>query len=312
MTFRKRTFREIIPAIALVAMLQGTLFAQLNGHNLRGDYGLQSGSQAAPGWYGSLLYLNYNIDTVRDRNGDALSTAGGDINVQAGSPILMRVTDQQIWGANYGFLVAPSWTNNKLDSPLLSATQKTDTGFGDLYVQPINLGWHTDRFDYVAGLGVFAPTGKYNDGGDDNVGLGMWSFEFFGGATYYIDTQKTWHASVLASYETHTEKEDSDTRVGDILTLEGGIGKSFMEGAINVGGAYFAQWKLTDDDFGGLVPAGRIGRHKIFGAGPEVTVPVFANDKAVGLFGARYFWEFGTESMTEGEMLLITFTLAMM
>ena len=70
MTFRKRTFREIIPAIALVAMLQGTLFAQLNGHNLRGDYGLQSGSQAAPGWYGSLLYLNYNIDTVRDRNGD--------------------------------------------------------------------------------------------------------------------------------------------------------------------------------------------------------------------------------------------------
>jgi len=224
----------------------------------------------------------------------------------------MRVTDQQMWGANYGFVIAPAWTNNKLDSPLLATKQETDTGFGDLYVQPINLGWHKDRADYVAGLGLFAPTGRYDDGADDNVGLGMWSFELFGGMTYYFDAEKTWHTSVLASYETHTEKEDSDVRVGDIVTLEGGIGKSFMEGAINVGAAYFAQWKVTDDDFGGFLPAGRIGRHKIFGAGPEVTVPVFANDKVVGLFGARYFWEFGAESMTEGDMLLLTFTLATM
>ena len=169
MTYTCKTLRGLILGIAFTAMLPGTVFAQLNGHNLRGDYGLQSGSQPAPGWYGSLLYLNYNIDTVRDRNGDALSTAGGDINVQAGSPILMRVTDRQVWGANYGFVIAPAWTNNKLDSPLLSTKQETDTGFGDLYVQPVNLGWHTDRFDYVAGLGLFAPTGKYSDGANDNV-----------------------------------------------------------------------------------------------------------------------------------------------
>lgn len=310
MAFTTKILRRLIVGIALVAALQGTAVAQLNGHNLRGDYGLQSGTQPPPGWYGSLLYLNYNVDTVRDRDGDALPSAGGDITVEAFSPILMGVTKHKVWGANYGFVVAPSWANNSLDAPLLDVKQKTDMGFGDLYVQPVHLGWHQDRADYVAGLGVFAPTGRYDDGADDNVGLGMWTFEFFGGMTYYLDAAKTWHASVLASYETHTEKEDSDIRVGDILTLEGGIGRSFMDGAINVGAVYFAQWKVTDDDFGGFPPTGRLGKHKIFGAGPELTVPIFATDEFAGLLGVRYFWDFGAESTTEGESLLLTLTLA--
>ena len=85
---------------AIVALsVPGAVFAQMNGHNLRGDYGLQSGSQPAPGWYGSLLYLNYNIDSVRSRSGDALRSAGGDITVQAISPILLGVTEKQVWGA---------------------------------------------------------------------------------------------------------------------------------------------------------------------------------------------------------------------
>jgi hypothetical protein len=293
-----------------VAVLQGTVLAQLNGHNLRGDYGLQSGTQPPPGWYTSLLYVNYEIDTVRNRNGDALPSAGGDITVQALAPILWWVTDKQVLGGNYSFVIVPSWTTNSLDSPLLQTKLKTDWGFGDLYFQPVNLGWHKDRADYVAGLGLFAPTGRYEDGANDNLGLGMWTFEFFAGATYYFDAEKTWHASVVAWYETHTDKEDSDIRVGDILTLEGGVGKSFMDGAINVGVAYFAQWKITDDDFAGLLPPGAVGKHEIFGVGPEVTVPVFATDKVAGLIGARYLWDFGSKSTTEGETLLLTFTLA--
>ncbi len=50
----------------------------------------------------------------------------------------------------------------------------------------------------VAGLGIYAPTGEYEAGGDSDRGLG----------------------------------------------------KSFMDGAANVGIAYYAQWKVSDDDFG--------------------------------------------------------------
>jgi hypothetical protein len=185
-----------------------------------------------------------------------------------------------------------------------------DLGFGDLYFQPINLGWHMDMFDYVAGLGLFFPTGRYEDGADDNVGLGMWSFEFFGGTTAFLDGAKTWHASILASYETHTSKKDSDIDVGDLLTLEGGIGKSFMDGALSVGGAYFVQWKITGDDFDIPEINDIAAKHFIFGAGPELNVPVFAMEKVAGLVGARYFWDFGVTSNTDGQTLLVTFTLA--
>lgn len=307
---RNRSALRFVLGLAFLAMLPGTASGGLNGHNLRGDYGLQSGTQPPPGWYASLLYINYNVDTVRDRNGDAQPSAGGDITVNGIAPILWWVTDKKIWGGNYSFVLVPSWTNNNLEAPLLGIDQETDTGFGDLYVQPINLGWHKEQVDYVAGLGLFMPTGRYEAGADNNVGLGMWSFEIFGGATYFFDKEKTWHASALAFYETHTEKEDSDVRVGDILTIEGGVGKSFMDGAVNAGVAYFAQWKLTDDDFGGLIPTGSVGKHQIFAVGPELSVPVFATEKVVGLLGVRYLWDVGSESTTEGETFLVTFTLA--
>jgi hypothetical protein len=310
MTKTSRVWQKVIFGMAFVVMLQGTVMAQMNGHNLKGDYGLQSGSQPAPGWYGSLLYLNYDFDTVRNRHGDALQSMGGDITVQAISPILVGVTEKKLWGANYAFLIAPSWINNSLDSPLLERDLKTDTDFGDLYVQPLHLGWHKDHVDYVAGLGLFIPTGRYDDGADDNVGLGMWSFEIFGGTTYFFDTAKTWHASVLGSYETHTDKEHSDVKVGDILTLEGGVGKSFMEGAINVGVSYFTQWKITDDDFGKELLKPDVGKHEIYGVGPELSVPIFVTEKSIGLLDFRYYWDFGSESTTEGETFLLTFTWA--
>lgn len=304
--------RIAFAVVGAVALLSGTASGQMNGHNLRGDYGLQSGSQPPPGLYGSLMYLDYNVDTVRDRRGDALRSAGGDITVQAITPIVTWVTDQKIWGANYACVIAPSWINNSLDSPLLESELETDTGFGDLYVQPINLGWHKDRIDYAAGLGLFLPTGRYEDGADDNLGLGMWTFEVFGGATYFFDEQRSWHASILGTYETHSEKDDSDIQVGDILTLEGGVGKSFMKGAINVGAAYFAQWKVTEDDFDDPRLNDVADKHQVFGAGPEVSVPLFATEEVAGLLGVRYFWDFGAESTTEGETLLVTFTLASM
>jgi hypothetical protein len=76
---------------------------------------------------------------------------------------------------------------------------------------------HRERADFVAGLGIFAPTGKYEPEGSDNTGLGMWSLEFFAGTTVYLDAAKSWHLATTAFFETHTEKEDSDIKVGNLL-----------------------------------------------------------------------------------------------
>jgi hypothetical protein len=55
----------------------------------------------------------------------------------------------------------------------------------------------------------------------------MWSYEVFGGTTVYFDEKRTWNFATLASFETHGKKDGTDIRVGDLLTLEGGLGKSF-------------------------------------------------------------------------------------
>ena len=143
----------------------------------------------------------------------------------------------------------------------------------------------------------------------DNLGLGMWSFELFGGATVYFDQKKRWHFATMAFYETHTEKKDTDITVGDILTLEGGLGRSFKEGAISAGLAYYAQWKVTDDDLGFELPGDRrLGKHRVYGLGPELTLPIATSKTLIGFVNLRYFWEFGARTTLEGNTFTFTMT----
>ena len=316
MVSQKRMFlgTSLISAILLL-FLTTPLLAGYGGHNMKGDYGLLSGSQPPPGFYlMAPMYYNYDADTLRDRNGDKISIDDqerGSLEANAYIFGLIWVSEYKIFGGNYSFQVYPALTDNTFESPILGLTQSVDTGFADLYFQPFNLGWHTPRADFIAGLGIYAPTGKYEDGGDDNTGLGMWSFELFAGTTVYFDEAKNYHFSANAYYETHTEKEDSDITVGDILTIEGGLGRSFMDGAVSVGAAYYAQWKLDEDDIPDLdlLTGGRsVGKHSVYGIGPEISLPLATSKKLYGFLSARYFWEFDAESTSEGESLVITLT----
>ena len=58
----------------------------------------------------------------------------------------------------------------------------------------------------------------------------MWTYEPFLGATVFFDEKKTLSLATTAYWEFHGKKEDSDVKVGQILTLEGGLGKSFLGG----------------------------------------------------------------------------------
>ena len=94
-----------------------------------------------------------------------------------------------------------------------------------------------------------------------------------------------------------------------MLTVEGGLGKWLGHGRVSVGVSYFAQWKLTDDEFGAITPPDAVGRHRVFGAGPEITILIFATDKAEGVLNARYLTEFVAESMTKGDTFIFSLTV---
>lgn len=306
----------IIVSLMVAIILQAApAFAGFAGHNSKGDFGLQSGTQLPPGFYLAPMYYRYDADTVKDSSGNTVSPTPQNPGSVAANAYLLGfiwVSEYKLLGGNYSFQIWPGFTNNNLEVPILGFDDGVSTGFADLYMQPLNLGWNIDVADFTAGVGIFAPTGSYELGGSNNRGLGMWSFELFAGTTVYFDKARSWHLATTAFWETHTDKKSTNIRVGDMLTLEGGLGKSFMDGTLSVGAAYYAQWKLTNDELGINSPlfSGRsVGKNRVYGLGPELTVPIATSEKLYGFLTARYLWEFEAESTSEGETFVLTFTL---
>ena len=237
-------------ACGLTLLSAGPAQAQLNGSHTMGDFGVQSGSQPAPGFYAAAFYLHYGTDTIKNADGDTVRLAQdspSSLGVGAVAPLLWYVSKTKILGANYGAFVTLPFANASLEAPAFQLSRPGDTGVSDLLFRPLDLGWHTPHADVAAGLQLYLPTGRYTPGGDDNLGKGMWTYEPFVGATVFFDEKKTFSFATTAYWEFHGKKEDSDVKVGQILSLEGGLGKSFLGGGVIIGAAYYAQWKITKD-----------------------------------------------------------------
>jgi len=224
--------RVLRSALVSGALLVGTLIslvptsavAQLGGENLRGDYGMKSGSQGPPGFYLGNIFYFYRTGTIKDLNGNDLSRSP-DIDIFGDIILTSYVTKKKILGANYAFAVALPILNAELALPSLDVGSQT-WGLGDLYVKPLELGWHFKHADAIAGYAFMAPTGRYTAGAKDNTGLGMWSNEFSAGTTVYFDQARKWHAAGTGFFEIHTSKQDLDAKTGNIFTLEGGVGRA--------------------------------------------------------------------------------------
>jgi hypothetical protein len=302
----------------LMLLLPRPAAAQLNGSHSLGDFGVQSGSQPQPGFYAALFYLRYDTDTIKDADGRTIrpsQNAPGSVAISAAAPILWYVSKAKFLGANYGAFAVLPWANASLEAPAFAIGETVDTNFADMAVRPLDLGWHTKRADATAGFQFYIPTGQYERGGSDNIGKGMWTYEPFVGTTVYFDDKRTVSLAATAFWEWHGTKKDTDVKVGQILTLEGGLGKSYLGGGLILGAAYYAQWKLTEDqlaDFELPGGAGHIvsfpGKHRVFGFGPDVTLPVASKSKLFSLVNIRYLWETGAHLKTQGQTLAVTAT----
>ena len=115
-----------------------------------------------------------------------------------------------------------------------------------------------------------------------------------------------------AAFDFHSKKEDSETKVGNILNLEGGVGADFLKGGLTAGLAYFGVFKLTDDEFGSRLPSLLIrGKNSIWGLGPEVSLALATKKAVYGFVTVRYQWELAGRTSTEGAVwnILATFPL---
>lgn len=309
-------------AVVLVVLAAEPADAQFNGGNVLGDAGVGSGTQPPPGWNVGALYYRYATDTVMKADGSRIvfdPSRPGSLTAEAIAPTLVFVSRARILGADYGVVLAPSFANASLEAPIFGLDEQAGTGAGDLYLLPITLGWHMTRADIKAAFGFFAPTGRYTAGADDNLGKGMWCYELSAGTTVFLDSKKAWGVATSAFWEAHSTKSVeiaigdrvklTDVRVGQILTLEGGLGRSFLKGAASVGVAYYAQWKLTSDHLAAAIDLpveSPLGKHRVYGVGPDVTLPIATRKRLISLVNIRYVWETGARVKTQGQSLVIT------
>ncbi len=304
-------------AAGLVLALGAPARAQLAGSHTLGDYGVQAGSQPGPGFYNVVFCYRYSTDTIKDADGNTVPPLGSPPSTVAAAvaDYFYFVSRSTIAGAHYGALVALPWVNGTLEAPAFTLSEDTGTRFGDIMVRPFELGWHASRTDVTTGIDLYLPTGRYEAGGYDNVGKGMVTFEPYVGTTFFLDEKRSTSVATTAFWEINGKKKGTDAKVGQILSLEGGIGKSFMGGGMSFGLAYYVEWKITKDQLAQLVlPGGEPvdvnlpDKHKVWALGPDVTLPIASKSKLFALVNIRYLWETAARVKTQGNTLVLMAT----
>jgi hypothetical protein len=301
--------KRLVPGATLLAivLIAPPALAQLNTQHVKGVVGLKAGSQPPPGGYiiAPLLYF-YSADKLKDRQGRTLPIEG-TLDASLFGAGYLFVTQKKILGANYGFqFLFPAGANNRIQGTEID--QNPGAGLTDSVFQPLSLGWHFSRADANVGYVIYAPTGRYTDGAANNTGFGMWGQELQLGTTAYLTEDKKFHAATMASFNFQSKKEDSETQVGNAMNLEGGVGGDFLKGGLTVGLAYYASFKLSQDEIQGLPSILIRGKNTTFGLGPEATLAIARKNTVYGFVRVAYFWETYARTAPQGSGLFITAT----
>jgi hypothetical protein len=271
--------------------------AQELGHKLLGGVGMSAGVQPEPGLHILDRLVSYGADEVRDRNGNAIPIVGLDVDAIAnviGVAYTRRLAAGPFYSAALGLPLARLSVD--VDHPFITLE---DAGFGDVFVQPLKLGFRYPAFDVVGSYAFYAPTGHFEPEGA-SVGRGYWTHEFsLGGA---LRPTPVWRASMLASFDVNTKKRDIAVTRGNTIQIQGGAGATLRQ-AVHLGVAGFALWQVTDNSGSDLPDIAREARTRVFGLGPEVGVTIPSIRTRVD---ARYAWEFGVRSRQAGSIFVLS------
>jgi hypothetical protein len=277
--------------IAAAILSAGALLQAQSAHYPAGVEGIKAASLPPPGWY--LRDYNY-LYLANDFPG---GPPDFDLTAYVQAPRLIWISPFKVLGAYYGADVLVPFVYQDVE---VGTFQEDEFGLGDVFVEPITLSWHLNRFDVSLGYGFWAPSGDSDLAHPASPGKGYWTHMLTAGATWYLDADKTWAISALNRYEINQENPDADLTPGQVWTLEGGVSKTLGK-TVDVGLIGYAQLQTTSDSGVGAVS----DKDQVLGLGPEVNIFV----PKIGLFAsARYVYEFSANNRPEGHTINVTLT----
>jgi hypothetical protein len=159
------------------------------------------------------LYLvpfvyDYYTSTGVGPNGNSFSIQGSLDVLAAPALFLWYVSPWKVLGANYGAQLSAAFVAGSIDLPRVNA-KTSNYGFGDMFLKPVELGWHEKYFDAITGFGIYLPTGTYTPLSNSNTGLGQWGFEFQAGGTVWFDEGRHFNLATTAFYDIFSSRTAS-------------------------------------------------------------------------------------------------------
>jgi hypothetical protein len=296
---RRRRASAITASLVVAMLVAGRARAQQQiGHKALGTLGLQAGSQAPVGLYLVDQFAYYHSSEVVDGNGHEvpiglnLDLLASTFGVAATFEIPRIAT---YVSASAGVPVV--YLNASTQNPKLSVHP---SGIGNLFVQPLKLGWRPGPLEFVAGYSFSAPTASFDTEGSTDAGRSEWTHEFSLGGTLHFGPGKSVNLSALTSFDIYGTKLGIDVRRGDTLQVQGGLGA--VVGVFNLGVAGYALWQVTDYSGSALAAPLRGARDLVYGVGPEIDLAVPA---LLGQLTLRYTQDVVDRTRPVGQMLMI-------
>jgi hypothetical protein len=250
--FSRMKFIAVLLTLLVLACGQ-LLHAQQKGQYVPGQYGLNAGAIPDPGFTYANLSLNYSAGQLNNSNGNALPNITGTYSFWVNENLFYYVPKHKFLGAYYFPYVVLPFANGSLVAAIVGTNLSANgggQGLADIYVQPVNLGWHLKHADVAVGYGFTAPTGRFTPGASTNVWSGYWGNDFTTNTTVYLTKNKATTANLATIWEIHGQKDGTNITPGQAFTDEWGFGqilplKKDFTRLLQLGAIGYDQWQVT-------------------------------------------------------------------
>jgi hypothetical protein len=256
-----------IVATSLSHSLYGQQVSPLQTGHYSGAFShVRDMAKGAPG-LAIVLYNQYSFtNSYVDKNGDRFDriplgdNTNLDVNLKSfvtvpsifygmpftilgGAQWMVGITPSYMWSDGFFRIEQRGGVQDEVLSESFSSKLN---GFADLSVTPLGLTWGFDHFDLTFYYGFTAPTGRYESGADDNIGLGLWTHTPQLFTYYYPKVDQSTAMMVGLTYELNGKVRGEEFNPGNRLTLEWGFSQ-YVSDRLELGVLGGHNWQVTDD-----------------------------------------------------------------
>jgi hypothetical protein len=307
--------RRVLVLALIIAGFSSPLFAQQKGQWVPGQFGLNAGVIPDPGFTYANLALNYSASQLNNGSGNSIPGINGTYSFWVDENIFYYVPEHKFLGGYFMPYVAVNYANGELVANITGTGLSTGgggSGFADMYVQPLNLGWHLKRADVNVGYAFSAPTGRFSPGAPDNVGSGYWGNNITSGTTFYITKNKATTANLSTDWEIHGQKSGTNITPGQAFTIEWGLGqilplKKDFSRLLQLGFVGYDQWQVSHSSgtLGAGIPEFSIPFYSVHAIGVQANFILPAKDLAAFF---KYYDEYHALARPQGRTIVFGFS----